>query len=231
VPAKKLLLVEDEKDMSFILSSIFRKEGYEFLTAATAEAGLKLARKHKPDLVISDVMLPKMDGLEMLRALRLESRVPVLFLTGRRNEADRIRGFELGADDYLTKPFSMRELVARVKTLLRRAARAPAAPSGDGIVKIGGIQIDFVRHEVRIHGKYRHLTPREFLLLKLLVEADGKVLSREKLLRTLWGVDGDAGVNTRTVDQHVARLRRSLGGEKRRIVTVKNAGYRLTLGK
>ncbi len=225
--AFKILLVEDEKDMTFILTSIFKNEGYEFLTAKTAEAGLAMARKHKPDLVVSDIMLPRMDGLEMLRALRAESQVPVLFLTGRRNEADRIRGFELGADDYLTKPFSMHELVCRVKSLLRRTRRRP--PSPRAVVRLGQAEIDFARHELRVSGKYRHLTPREFQILKLLYEADGKVLSRERLLAALWGCEDDIGINTRTVDQHVARLRRSLLGEKKRIVTVKNFGYRLLL--
>ncbi len=220
----RLLLVEDEKDIAFVVSAQLRKEGYEVRIANDGAAGLKLARKHKPDLVISDVMLPKMDGHEMIRRLREESQVPVLFLTARRDEGDRVRGFQLGADEYMTKPFSMHELVARVQALLRRAARAAAPPT---VTRLGGLEVDFARHEVRVDGKPRHLAPREFRLLKLFLEANGKVLSREELLKSIWGYDEDLGISTRTVDQHVARLRRSLGAERRRILTVKNVGYRI----
>jgi DNA-binding response OmpR family regulator len=223
--AARILLVEDEQDMTFILTSVLKREGYEICAARNAESGLTLARERKPDIVVSDVMLPQMDGLAMLRALRAESRVPVLFLTGRQKEADRIRAFELGADDYLTKPFSMKELVCRVKAVLSRAQRRSSAPSG--IARLGRLEIDFARRELRVDGKYRHLTPREFELLRLLFEADGRVLSREQLLKTLWGYDESLGVTTRTVDQHVARLRRGLLGEGRRLLTVKNFGYRL----
>jgi two-component system phosphate regulon response regulator PhoB len=219
-----LLLVEDEDDMAYVLTALFRKEGYEVHVGKTGPAGLRLARKHKPDLVVSDIMLPLMNGHEMIRLLRQESKVPVLFLTGRRDEADRVRGFQLGADEYMTKPFSMRELVCRVRAVLRRAGRSALAPI---LTRAGGLEVDFARHEVRVNGKPRHLAPREFQLLKLLLEANGKVMSREQLLKTIWGYDEGLGISTRTVDQHVARLRRSLAAEKRRIITVKNFGYRI----
>ena len=220
----RLLVVEDEEDMAYVLSSLFRKEGYEVLVAKNGPAGLKLARKHKPDLVISDVTMPLMNGHEMIRVLRQESRVPVIFLTARRDEADRVRGFQLGADEYMTKPFSMRELVCRARAVLRRAGRSALPPV---LTRTGGLEIDFARHEVRVNGKPKHLAPREFQLLKLLLEANGKVLSRGQLLKTIWGYDEGLGISTRTVDQHVARLRRSLAAEKRRIITVKNFGYRI----
>lgn len=222
----RILLVEDEKDMAYVLSSLFRKEGYHVQVARNGDAGLKLARSHKPDLVISDVMLPLMNGHEMIRLLRKRSKVPVLFLTARRDEADRVRGYQLGADEYMTKPFSMRELVCRVRTVLRRAARAAAQPV---LTRAGALEVDFARHEVRVNGKPKHLSPREFQLLELLLAANGKVLSREHLLKTIWGYDESLGINTRTVDQHVARLRRSLSSEKRRVITVKNFGYRIKI--
>jgi two-component system phosphate regulon response regulator PhoB len=219
-----LLVVEDEEDMAYVLSSLFRKEGYEVQVAKNGAAGLKVARKLKPDLVISDVMLPLMNGHEMIRLLRLESKVPVLFLTARRDEADRVRGFQLGADEYMTKPFSMRELVCRVRAVLRRAGRTATAPV---VTRAGALEVDFARHEVRVNGRVKHLSPREFQVLKMLLEANGKVMSREHLLKTIWGYDEGLGISTRTVDQHVARLRRSLASEKRRIITVKNFGYRI----
>ena len=218
-----ILLVEDEKDIAFVLSALLRKEGFEVRNAKNGAVGLALARKHKPDLVISDIRMPKMNGHEMIRQLRGESSVPVLFLTARRDEADRVRGFMLGADDYLTKPFSMAELVCRVRALLRRSRRAATPPAR---AHAGGLEIDFERHEVRVNGKLKHLAPREFQLLKLLLQGQGKVLSREGLLKEIWGYDEGLGISTRTVDQHVARLRRTLASEKQRIITVKNFGYR-----
>lgn len=223
-PNPVILLVEDEDDLAYVLSALLRKEGCDVHVAKNGAAGLKLARKRKPDLVISDVMMPLMGGHEMIRILRSESDVPVLFLTARRDEADRVRGFQLGADDYLTKPFSMRELICRVRAILRRAGRAGEPRIS---ARAGGLEVDFTRHEVRVNGRAKHLSPREFQVLKLLLEGNGKVISREHLLRMIWGYDASLGITTRTVDQHVARLRRSLAAEKRRIITVKNFGYRI----
>jgi DNA-binding response OmpR family regulator len=224
-----ILLVEDEQDLAYVVALNFKKEGFELLTAKTAEDGLRLARKRRPALVISDIMLPGMDGLEMVRILRQESQVPVLFLTARKDEVDRILGFKLGADDYLGKPFSMRELVCRVRAILHRANPRPAV-ARPNFLRVGGIEIDLDRREVRVNGRHRRVTPRELTVLTLLIEADGKVLSREDLLKRLWGVDEDADVSTRTVDQHIARLRRSLLSERRRIVTVKGLGYKIETG-
>lgn len=222
-----ILVVEDERAILYVLSSNLRREGFEVFTAKSAELGLTLARKHKPDLILLDVMLPKMDGLEMIGILRQESQVPVLFLTAKKSEVDRVLGFKLGADDYVTKPFSIEELLARIKAILNRVA---PKPDGDmrGL-RLGGLEVDFDRHEVRVKGKPRRLAPREFQLLKLLIEAKGKVLSRDLLLERIWGYDKSMNISTRTVDQHVARLRRKLLGEKDRIATVTNAGYQIKL--
>lgn len=225
----KILLVEDEKDLAFILSSNFKKEGFDFFIAETAEDGLRMTRKLQPALVISDITLPGMDGLEMVRILRQESQVPVLFLTARKDEVNRILGFKLGGDDYLSKPFSMQELLCRVRAILHRVSPR-SSDSRQASLRVGTIEVDLRRHEVRVGGKHRKVTPRELQLLTLLIEADGKVLSREDLLKSLWGLDEDMDISTRTVDQHIARLRRSLLSEKRRIVTVKNAGYKIETG-
>lgn len=221
----KILIVEDEKDLARLLSYNLKKEGFSPLQVNSGEAGLKTALARKPDLVIADIRLPKMDGLEMVRLLRLKSQVPVIFLTSKRGEVDRILGLELGADDYLSKPFSMRELIARVNAVLRRMDRRPEARRA--CARVGGIEIYYELRVVRVNGKERHLATLEFELLAMLVEAQGKVVSREQLLKQLWGIDKSMKVRTRTVDQHVARLRRGLLSEKRIIVTVPNFGYRI----
>jgi DNA-binding response OmpR family regulator len=221
----KILLVEDEAHLVRILRFNLKKEGFNFLSAKNGKTGLEMALKQKPNLVIADIMLPSMDGLEMLRALRQESQVPVIFLTAKRAEIDRILGFNLGADDYLSKPFSIRELICRVKAVLHRLDRQAGARSH--AIRIGGLEVNFDRHEVRVNGKYRHLAPREFKLLTMLIELNGEVISREQLLKRIWGIDKSMEISTRTVDQHVARLRRGLLSEKRRIITVKNIGYRI----
>lgn len=222
----RILLVEDEKDLAYILRSNFKKEGFDVLIAHTAEIGLRLARGKKPDLIVSDIMLPKMDGLEMVRQLRKEMQVPVLFLTARKDEVDRVMGLELGGDDYISKPFSTRELICRIRAVLRRANQK-SSPDGQATLRIGGIEIDQSRHEVRVNGKFRNLTPRELQLLTILAEANGKVLSRDHLLKRVWGYDKSMAIDTRTVDQHISRLRRNLLSEKRRIATIKNSGYTL----
>ena len=169
-------------------------------------------------------MLPKMDGLEFLRVLRETSQVPVILLSAKSSEVDRILGLKLGADDYVPKPFSIGELLARVSARLRRPK---AAKSSSKTASIGGLEVDFDRHEVRAAGKPVRLAPKEFTLLRLLIEADGKVLSRDHLLEVIWGHEEGMDIDTRTVDQHVARLRRKLGGEAKRVETVPNFGYKL----
>jgi DNA-binding response OmpR family regulator len=199
------------------------KDGYQVASAGSAEAGLKSIRKSKPDLIILDIMLPGMDGLELLRLLRRESRTPVILLSAKRGETDRILGLKLGADDYVVKPFSHGELLARVEARLRPAA-APGEPAP---ATVGGMSIDVARHQVTVKGKPVRLAPKEFSVLRLLVEADGKVLSRDQLLELIWGHDKGMDIDTRTVDQHVARLRRKLGEEGERIATVPNFGYQV----
>lgn len=226
-PKLKILVVEDEKDLVKLLRyNLERDKKYAVVSAGDAETGLELAVKQRPNLVILDIMLPKMDGLDMLRLLRKESQVPVILLTAKRSEVDRILGLKLGADDYIVKPFSIGELEARIESLLRRAV-PKAAADGDRPVVLGGLEIDFERHEVKVKGKRAKLAPKEFAILKLLIEANGKVLSREQLLQEIWGHAEDVEIDTRTVDQHVARLRRKLGPESERVATVTNFGYQI----
>ena len=216
-------MVEDEKDLVRLITYNLGKDGYRVVAAGDAESGLKSVRKAKPDLIILDIMLPRMDGLEFLRLLRRESRTPVILLSAKRGETDRILGLKLGADDYVVKPFSVGELLARVEARLRPAASS----DGERPATLGGMTIDVARHLVAVKGKPVRLAPKEFSLLRLLVEADGKVLSRDRLLELIWGHDAGMDIDTRTVDQHVARLRRKLGEEGSRIVTVPNFGYQV----
>jgi two-component system alkaline phosphatase synthesis response regulator PhoP len=221
-----ILIVEDEADINYVLTSHFKLEGYTVLSAPSAEAGLKLAQARRPDLFILDITLPKMDGLELMRKLREFTSAPILFLTAKRDEIDRIIGLKLGADDYITKPFSIRELGLRVKAILRHTTgRAQAGK--EKTARIGGIEIDFERHDVKVNGASVSLAPKEFELLRLLVEADGKILSRDQLAQSLWGVEQGLDMDVRVVDQHVARLRKKLLGERVRVATVSNFGYQI----
>ena len=213
--------MEDEKDLVRLIRYNLEREDYQVLSSASAESALKSARAAKPDLIILDIMLPGIDGLEFLRLLRRESRTPVILLSARRGETDRILGLKLGADDYVVKPFSHGELLARVEARLRPAQD----PSGARPATLGAVSIDVARHAVTVKGKPVRLAPKEFSLLQLLVEADGKVLSRDRLLELIWGHEKSMEIDTRTVDQHVARLRRKLGAEGARIATVPNFGY------
>jgi DNA-binding response OmpR family regulator len=224
-----LLIVEDESDISYVLRSNFKKEGYNVLTAGSAEAGLKLAQAHKPDIFIFDITLPKMDGLELMQKVREFSPSPVLFLTAKRDEIDRIIGLKLGADDYITKPFSIRELSLRVKAIMRHTNGKPSAGK-EKLVRVGGIDVDFERHEVKVNGAAVGLAPKEFQILQLLIEADGKILSRDQLSQSLWGPEQGLEMDIRIVDQHIARLRKKLGTERERVATVSNFGYQIKNG-
>ena len=224
VASEKILLVEDDKDIVRLLKYNLEKEGYRVVAASDGEAGLAALRKERPDLLILDVMIPKLDGFELVKLVRRESRAPVLMLTARKAEMDRVLGLELGADDYVTKPFGVRELLARVKALLRRAGPAEAAAS---VLRCGGLELDAERYEVRVRGKGVALTTKEFEFLKLLLQAGGRALSRDRILEKVWGYDRSMEIDTRTVDQHVARLREKLGAEAARVATVKNVGYRI----
>jgi two-component system, OmpR family, alkaline phosphatase synthesis response regulator PhoP len=218
-----VLVVEDEKDLVRLIRYNLTNEGYRVASADDAETGLKSLRKTKPDLIILDIMLPGMDGLEFLKVLRRESRTPVILLSAKRSETDRILGLKLGADDYVVKPFSVGELLARVEARLRPAAM----PGEESPTLLGSMAVDIARHQVTVKGKPVRLAPKEFAVLRLLVEAQGKVLTRDRLLELIWGHDEGMNIDTRTVDQHVARLRRKLGPEGRRIATVPNFGYQV----
>jgi DNA-binding response OmpR family regulator len=226
VAREKLLVVEDDKNLVKLLKYNLEKEGYRVSAAADGEAGLTALRKERPDLVVLDAMMPKLDGFEFLKIVRRETRVPVLMLTARKEEVDRVLGLELGADDYVTKPFSVRELLARVKALLRRAAPASGDIPG-GVLRAGGIALDPERYEVSVRGKAVTLTTKEFEFLKLLLSAGGRALTRDLLLEKIWGYDRSMEIDTRTIDQHVARLREKLGPEGAVVATVKNVGYRI----
>ena len=226
---EKILVVEDEKDISHLIRQTLAKEQFRVTCAGDGETGLRLARELKPDLMVLDVMLPKMGGLDLLRTLRPETKSPILLLTAKRSEMDRILGLKLGADDYVVKPFSIGELQARIEGHLRRAA-APL-PGGDDKkpLRLGEMEIDFERHEILVKSQRVHLAPKELAILRILIEAGGKVMSRDKLLEIIWGHDESMEIDTRTVDQHVARLRRKLGCEGMRIVTVTNFGYQMKM--
>ena len=224
---EKILIVEDEKDLVRLIKYNLEKEKYRVTTARDAETALKLVKSVRPDLIVLDVMLPKMDGIELLKTIRPEVQVPILMLTAKRSEMDRILGLKLGADDYIVKPFSVGELQARIEGHLRRSSGT--ATTKKTSVTVGRIEVDFERHEVLVRGKAAYLAPKEFAILKLLIEANGKVLSREQLLQMIWGHEKDMEIDTRTVDQHIARLRRKLGEEAERIATVPNFGYQVKM--
>jgi DNA-binding response OmpR family regulator len=225
-----ILVVEDEPSLLSTIAFNLRREGYRVLTAADGEAGLATALRERPDLLILDLMLPRLDGLEVCRRLRQESAIPILMLTAKADEVDRVVGLELGADDYLTKPFSMRELLARVKAMLRRVqmlqAEGRESPSPPAIVS-GDLEVDLSRRRVSLRGQEVALKPREFDLLAFLTRHPGQVCTREALLQRVWGYEytGD----TRTVDVHVRGLREKLEQDPAhpaRIQTVWGVGYR-----
>jgi two-component system, OmpR family, response regulator len=225
----RILVVDDERVLLDTLRYNLAKAGYEVCTAADGEEALSVARKERPDLLILDVMLPKMDGFEVCRALRKESSIPILMLTARDEELDRVLGLELGADDYLTKPFSMRELLARVKAMLRRVemARADAVPAPFLTLKEGSLEIDLSAHRATLAGNPLHMKPKEYDLLAFLMSSRGRAFSRDQLLEQVWGYDyaGD----TRTVDVHVRWIREKVESDPSRpemIETVRGVGYR-----
>ncbi len=220
----KILVVDDEPDALELISYNLKAAGFDVATAADGEEALKKARNAQPALIILDVMLPEVDGLEVCKTLRREpatASVPIIMLTAKAAEIDRVLGLELGADDYVTKPFSPRELILRVKALLRR--RNPTEPEADNMDFVD-LKIDIPRHEVQVAGKRVELTATEFKLLTVLAERKGRVQSREALLRDVWEYDNF--IDTRTVDTHMRRLRDKLGGAARYLDTVRGVGYR-----
>ncbi len=224
--ASRVLVVEDEPDIRDLLAFHLERGGYQVTRAATGPEALRQLRAAPPDLVILDLMLPEMDGLEVCRRLRAEpatAALPVIMLTAKGDEVDRVVGLELGADDYVVKPFSPKEVLARVRAVLRRAR----APLSGAPLAVGGITLDGATHQATVAGRPLTLTPKEFDLLRALLEARGRVLSREFLLDRVWGYARAGEIESRTVDVHVRRLRAKLGPEGERILTVKNVGYRL----
>ena len=224
--AAQILIVEDEKEIVKLLKYNLEANGYSTLVAFDGESALSMFKKSKPRLILLDLMIPKIDGIELCKMIRRESRVPIIILTAKKEETDRVLGLELGADDYVTKPFSVRELLARVKSVLRRAQNQTVESSH---IRTGKLDIDLERYEIKLNGKNLSLSSKEFALVKVLLEADGKVLTRDQLLESVWGMEQSAEIDTRTVDQHVARLRGKLGTESERVVTVKNVGYKFRL--
>jgi two-component system alkaline phosphatase synthesis response regulator PhoP len=222
MPDAKILVVDDERSILDLVTAYLRQEGYEVQTAMDGAAGLEVARAWQPDLIVLDIMLPGMDGLEVLTRLRRESDVYVIMLTARSEETDKIVGLSVGADDYLTKPFSPRELVARVKAALRRL-RDSVGPVEGTVLAFRHLRIDTSSRRVWLDGEPVDLTVTEFDLLKTLAENRGRVLSREQLLEQVWGYDFYG--EERVVDVHIGHIRQKLGNEGF-IVTVRGVGYR-----
>jgi two-component system, OmpR family, alkaline phosphatase synthesis response regulator PhoP len=223
----RVLVVEDNRDLAFGLRNNLEIEGYTVDLAADGPSGLEAARQHPPDLVVLDLMLPGLDGYRVLRQLREDGlTMPVLILTAKGEEADKVLGFRLGADDYVTKPFGLLELLARVQALLRRSRPQPAAT--DEVQRFGDVDVDPATRAVRRGGAVVALTPMEFDLLMALLKRNGAIVSRLDLLKEVWG--HSSAVLTRTVDTHIGELRRKLESDPsrpRHILTVRKAGYRI----
>ena len=220
-----VLVVEDEPDIRNLVVHHLTREGFRCRVAASGAEALARVRTATPDLVVLDLMLPEMDGLEVCRRLRADpatAAIPIIMLTAKADEVDRVVGLEMGADDYVAKPFSPKELVARVRAVLRRARPGEAGRA----LSVGAVSLDATRHLVTVGGAPIELTPKEFDLLQALLEAAGRVLSREHLLNRVWGYARADEIESRTVDVHIRRLRAKLGGEERRIATIKGVGYR-----
>ena len=222
---EKILVIEDEPDIAEVLQYNLEKEGFDVETARRGDTGFDAVRRDNPDLILLDLMLPGIDGLELTRMLKrdpITSRLPIVMLTARGEEVDRIVGLELGADDYISKPFSPREVVLRVKAVLRRFQHEESVAER---IEAGGIELDISGHQLRVRGHEVPLTATEFRLLRLLLERSGRVQTRGQLLSDVWGYAED--IDSRTVDTHIRRLRRKLGPEAERIETVIGVGYRL----
>ena len=232
-PAKSLdhrprvLVVEDESAIVDAVGYALELEGFQVFSASSGREGLEAARRLNPSVVILDVMLPGMSGLDVCRQLRGESDVPIIMLTAKEGEADKVAGLELGADDYMTKPFSMRELVARVRAQMRRAARSGVLSGSNEILRGGAVELDVDAHEVRVAGQTVPVRPKEFDLLESLMRRRGRLATRETLIDEVWGPDYFGA--TKTLDVHIKRLRQKLEKDParpRHIVTVRGLGYK-----
>lgn len=222
MPKAKILVIDDEPSITKLVSAYLQPEGYEVYTAADGEAGLKAARAFQPDLIVLDIMLPGLDGIELLTRLRRESDVYVILLTAKTEETDKIVGLSVGADDYVTKPFSPRELVARIKAALRRL-QSGSGPGSGSTLAFQQVRIDIERHQAWVNEEEIELTAMEFDLLRALAENHGRVLSREQLLEKVWGHEYFGEI--RVVDVHIGHIRQKLGDENL-IATVRGVGYR-----
>jgi len=230
--SNKILVVEDDQTLLNVLKYNLAKEGYDVFTAADGLLALDVARSNKPDLMVLDIMLPRLDGFEVCRILRREMTTPILMLTAKAEETDKVVGLELGADDYMTKPFSMREFLARVKAMLRRAEmmKAAASPAQETIpssIKVGEIEVDLARHTVSRRGTVIDLSPKEFDLLAFLVKNKEQVFTRDQLLEKVWGYDYSG--DTRTVDVHMRWLRQKIESDPANpghLLTVRGIGYK-----
>jgi len=229
---EKILVVEDEPSLQETLAYNLTRQGYAVESAGDGQAALTVARQSNPDLIVLDIMLPKLDGFEVCRILRQEMNVPIIMLTARDDEIDRVIGLEMGADDYLTKPFSMREFLARVKAHLRRVRLireefdSESTPSKE-ILQSGNLTLDPVRRETRLNDRLITLKPKEYELLFYLIRHQGKVLSREQIMESVWGWSYTGG--SRTVDVHIRWLRQKIEmdpNHPERIITIRSAGYR-----
>ncbi len=225
----KILVVEDDPNLLATLKYNLVKDGHEVITAADGARAVELARHENPELIILDLMLPQLSGLEVCRILRKEMTVPIIMLTAKTDEVDKIVGLEIGADDYMTKPFSMRELLARVHAMLRRAGlSSQQTEPGLESLKVGDVEINVSRHQALVKNSTLYLTPKEYDLLVFLARNRGFMFSREQLLEKVWGYDyaGD----TRTVDVHIRWLRQKIESDPKNpvhILTVRGAGYKL----
>ncbi len=224
---QRILVVDDEPHIVELVRYNLLQEGYDVATAGDGEAALTRVRTERPDLIVLDIMLPGVDGLQVCRRLRAESSVPIIMLTAKGGEMERVVGLEIGADDYVAKPFSPRELVARVRAVLRRRVRE-IPPAAQEPIRVGDLYLNPATHEVALGGRPVELTAREFELLRLLMRHPNRVFTRDFLLEHLWGFDFYG--STRTVDMHVSRLREKIEDDPARptyIQTVRGVGYKL----
>lgn len=223
---KKILVIEDEPGILLGIRDEFESEGYDVVTARDGEEGLESVKKEKPDLIILDVMMPRMDGYEVCKLLRKdEDQTPIIMLTVKDKEIDKVLGLELGADDYVTKPFSLRELAARVKALLRRTDEKPRAVDRH---RFGSIELDFKKYEAQKKGVAIDLTPLEFHMLRLLIQREGEVVSRDDFLDRIWGED-NTFISYRTIDSHIANIRKKIEDDPaspRHILSIRGGGYK-----
>ncbi len=228
--SQKILVVDDEPHIVELVKYNLLQEGYEVLTAHDGSDAVTRSRQERPDLIILDIMLPYVDGLEVCRQIRRESAVPIIMLTAKDGELERVVGLEIGADDYVTKPFSPRELVARVRAILRRTTR-DLTPGVTGPLRSGGLTLDSATHEVTLNSRQVELTAKEFELLRLLLSHPNRVFTRDFLLEHIWGYDYYG--STRTVDMHISRLREKIEDHPASptfIVTVRGVGYKFKGG-